>query len=473
MHGSRFYLSACIVLLCPVVTAASAARCGGSSHAEQHNTGECSPGRKAAVPPGQSTSPTPFGVYLRRVLVVSLPANPGAAAGLDAAASTGRAVQTASTSPVTVPMPLADAAVAEFRAAFLRRLRERIGAATVPDSDIARALRAAALPGRGARTQDTAGEICRRLDCDAAFACSLDRSSVSYAPHAAVRLWFQVEMLYTHGELLPARRGRRGRRLSAPPLFYTAGWASADEGLLADRTRSVDGAMVRRAARLAASSATHMVETGQADPLTVPGVRVAISLLEAPARISGMRFGQGGRKIFTCAEALEPKDREFRYVPYLLPLRAAAVIRLQPDGQRNSSDRRLETSGYSRSEITSVCALGRRLGVDYVLASQVVDVQAESGPPEAAIVRSLPAGADGMKVAGGVHTEISAQADARGALIRVRDGRVLWSDLCSASLRRAGDRGAPGLPAVAGEAAHFALVDLQRKFADYRRSFLK
>ena len=70
--------------------------------------------------------------------------------------------------------------------------------------------------------------------------------------------------------------------------------------------------------------------------------------------------------------------------------------------------------------------------------------------------------------------EREAQAATFGALIRVADGTIVWQDRASASLRvrpRMGQRKTETDAEIIRDAAMFALLELQRRFARYRSQF--
>ncbi len=259
--------------------------------------------------------------------------------------------------------------------------------------------------------------------------------------------------------------GRKGRTRPGPPaalpaLFPFFGIASAGRVLFHDGYRRTPVQLAFEAAQQAAAVAAHTFWTGETGPFTTEGERVALLPIPAPTQADALLFTPEGRRVAPAAVRGLPADVTTRFQPYLAPLGgkdivgAEAVRRMLASEKRNVED----LWRQDQPELARVQALGQRLDVGYVLMAHITEIELETGVPNAAQTLSTR----------------EARAEAVGALIRVRDGAVLWQDRATATmtLHPTGDSKSVSIDRQAVEdAEHFALSDLQRRFRAYRAHF--
>jgi len=141
-------------------------------------------------------------------------------------------------------------------------------------------------------------------------------------------------------------------------------------------------------------------------------------------------------------------------------------------------ERRAPESLWNRNESpdsVAVAALGKRLGVQYVLMARISDLEMSltaqdsrsAGKAEAPVKRTVASQDEDTAPAE------SASAEAIGALVRVSDAALLWNHRTSATWqgRNRGAQDAAGRKRTAESAIRFALAQLDHRFQIYRRRF--
>jgi len=167
-----------------------------------------------------------------------------------------------------------------------------------------------------------------------------------------------------------------------------------------------------------------------------------------------------------------PVDVSSYFRPDLLPIFAGDVISYKGTANALAADRQRTDSLWHKNEMpdaAGAAALGRRLKVQYVLMANVPDL-------EMAIV-TAPSSKDILSPGvptGETEAQESATAEAIGALVRVSDGAVLWNARTTATMTggtRANETPAAARRRVAMDAVRFSLVQLERRFRQYRHRF--
>lgn len=380
-----------------------------------------------------------------------------------------------------------------FGRALADRLHARLAMTIVPEADLREALAALRLSFAEAAEPEGARQLCARLDCDALFVPQVTAVAVHEGRARDLAVWGVVRIpgiRLPGGRIgLPARRRRAsppGHSTSPPPEeVMVAGAASGGPALFHSGYSRTKIELVDSAAAQAAALAVHTLWTGEAAPLLQPGERLAIAPVSAPVQADMLLFTAGGRQVRPGAVRNLPADVSPRFTPDLLPLFDVSIRSAQETRRVlwAQADSPASLWAFENApNIVRVQALGRQLGVDYVLLARVTDIEVEDGPPERlaltrpAIVqdrRGAPTPAGREKAPEDI--ERAARAEAVGALVRVGDGALLWRDRAAATMtvRLSHGKTAVGTTGrqVAEDAVHFALLQLQRQFRSYRAGF--
>lgn len=371
------------------------------------------------------------------------------------------------------------------------RIQDALGAVIVPNTEVGAAMSALHLSMAEAAAPAGAAALCRSLRVDALVVCRLTRVDVRQAVSRDVSVWFKVAAPFANVSYAPSRGGRGGesRAVFAPPTsFSVAGAASCGRAFLRPTYNKSVLVLVREATQRAAAEAARTLRTGKVAPLARDGDRIAIAPVLSPATADALLFRASGRRTLAAAVNDLPRDVSDRFTPDLLPLAPAAIIDARAVRQlllRTGAEPETLWREHERPDTARVCAVGRRLRVDYVLMARVTDIEIEEGPLE--IVPSITsidptevrtgAGPDAAPmVATNEETECGARAEVTGALVRVADGVVLWDSRTTATMTaRPPRRGAAftrdSERRVAVDAVRFALLHLQRELASYRAGF--
>jgi hypothetical protein len=382
-----------------------------------------------------------------------------------------------------------------FAASLADRLHQRLNVIVVPEAEVAAALQTLNLSPAEAAAPEGAQKLCAQLDGDALLVPGVSRVSLREARTRDVALWGGVNVAFLRvGEGAgPAGKGRSGRpvraSLSAPTgEIPVAGAASSGRALF----RSQDYAAPRSrlallAAQQAAAQAVHTLWTGETAPLCHDGERIAVTPVLAPTKADKLLFTPQGRYVQPAAVRGLPPDVSNLFAPDLLPLSADAIK--GPDETRpllleNSVMPSVLWSPGDQPDIARVQELGRLAGTDYVLLARVTNIEVTEGPPpadtaQAAASSSLGTSAQSPQNAGGRPSppvvEEEARAVAVGALVRVKDGALLWQDRATATMTTRqpeySSAALSGERQVVRDATRFALLQLQRQFRHYRAGF--
>jgi hypothetical protein len=362
------------------------------------------------------------------------------------------------------------------------RLHARARATVTPEADLVKALAALGIVRSQAMRTGSARLLAGLLRADVVVEPVVTTATLRETAQRDLVVTGYVRMAWAEG------RGRDAGRLV--PFSATAScgrlpFRSAYTETVADLADAV--------ARTAALQATHTLLTGEADPLCTPGASLAIVPVTSPDHADELVFSEGGRRVLPRAIRGLRADVSNWFTPDLLPL-PAPITRPRPSGwgiiAHTGAAVDSVWSNESEPDRRRVQAVGRTLGVEYVLMAHITDVEVDTGPPALAGETAAAAPASGLAPAGAAATlpgmarpaapapvvwESEARAEAVGALVRVSDGAVLWRDraLASTADRRAPGDLSPADRVITERAIRFALVQLQRRFHDYRATFAR
>ncbi len=247
--------------------------------------------------------------------------------------------------------------------------------------------------------------------------------------------------------------------------FSISGDASADRNPFTGDPNKTDLRLTADAARSAAYATVSTLASGQVFPLALPEVQVAVApTLSLPAA-DRLRFTAEGRKAELAAIRPLSSDASAYFSPPLLPVTFEKIK--NPESVRRALQREHLTllslwKTPAAPNEAQVQMIGKSLNVDYVLLTRVigaeVDGDAALPSPEGVLFES--------------------RAESVGVLVRISDGKVVWTDRVATSLRvRSPEAG--GTSKVVSErkavleAIRFSLVQLSRRFKEYRNGFLR
>lgn len=374
-------------------------------------------------------------------------------------------------------VPLRALAEALFCDTLARQLRQRLDIRVVPESETQGALKALRLSPTQAAEPAGAWTLCARLDCDAVLAPQVTQVVVREGKTRDLVLWAAVHIAGLRSPddrtavAPPTRRGRPGVT-ALPPEIMVASAASSGRRLFRASYVRTRLSLVDDAAQQAALRAVHTLWTGDSGPFMQPGDRIAVAPVPAPTQADQLLFTLQGRHVRLGAVRGLHADVSDRFTPDLLPLFGGAVVTPEETRRALLTLALMPAALWAREDmpdIARVQSLGRKLGVDYLLLAHVTDIEMEAGAsePQAGISAGSEAGR-------AEHLERVARAETTGALVRIRNGTVLWKDRASATMTvRPEDSLTASLSdrQVAEDAVHFALLELHRRFRRYRASF--
>ena len=282
--------------------------------------------------------------------------------------------------------------------------------------------------------------------------------------HLAKRQVGDRSLLFT-GELRIDKKENPG----ASTRFPIAGYARFERSLITGDATKSKLQLVREATRSAAFGTIHTLKTGQIFPLSAPGTRVALCPTPSPRIADRLRFNREGRTSELGALSGMTPDVSALFVPSLLPIGRTATqsvetVRRALDARHWTSSDLWDTS--NRPIRLRVQEVGKTLEVDYVMMARIGQIEVDGD----ALMPSL----EGVLFEG--------RAEAVGALVRVSDGVIVWTDRVVTSLSvRSSPKGglAQKTDYIALErktlrdAIRFALLQLTRRFNEYRDGFFE
>ncbi len=361
-----------------------------------------------------------------------------------------------------------------FAEALAARLHSDLNLTITAEDALQSALAALKLEPTEAATPEGARRLCAHLDCQALLIIRLDDLSVRERTTRDVTLWADIRV---PGGVFRDKATQRSESAGAalPQAFMVGSTASSDHRLFSERYVQTRLALAADAARQAAGLALHTLRTGEIGPFMQPGTRVALPPTPGPRRIDKLVFTAKGR--YAAPMMMPDFGSALTFLPDLQPVAPQDI--LGPETIRRAlSAMHAPLSPLWRDEdrpdIARAQALGRRFGADYVLLAWVPSLEMSEGPLDS----TEPVLNQGKSVSPTRAALIERQAlvEAVGALVRVRDGALLWHDRATATMSaRSLLNGRPirlrTEAEVARDAARFALLQLQREFERYRAGF--
>jgi len=371
--------------------------------------------------------------------------------------------------------------------AVRERLTSRFRNTVLEAKDVAAAMEFLHLTPGAALTSDGAHMLCTRLEADAIVVIDgpvlteLEGTARELIIRAKVRI---AALRDANGGFTPSHRLRApqtamgGVRLKPQEEFTVAGAAVASRAFMSAGYTSDFPALAAQAASQAASIAIHTLSTGEEAPFLDAAERIAIVPAYGPERADTLVLSSSGRYTETGAVMQLPTDVSGYFTPDLLPVLTKDVVDAAATGSeiRNISGARLDLwrDKYA-ANIDGVCNLGRLLKVQYVLLAHITDVETATAPIVQSEQRTSGSQQYSNQPSNAASWEREAHAEACGALIRVADGVVIWTDrgdtTVTSSKRVAPASRAAADRSIATEAEKFALIDLKRRFAAFRSQF--
>ncbi len=186
-------------------------------------------------------------------------------------------------------------------------------------------------------------------------------------------------------------------------------------------------ALLTNAVAQSANRLEHTLRVGEVMPLLEPETKIALFPILAPTTADRLLFSTEGRILRPKSLQGLPADVSLLFHPNLLPLTSASTLNAGVVQRRlNSANMALENLWNQAGglPIKVVQEIGKGLKVDYMLLARITHLE---------VAGSLPKDTNAIPVAlqqGEAAKEIVFQvnAEARGLLVRVKDGAVLWQD---------------------------------------------
>lgn len=392
-----------------------------------------------------------------------------------------------------------------FVEALSQRLQTRYKITVVDPIQVQKALGDLHLTPELAARPDAAQKLCTRLDCDAILSADPARIQIRDAQtrDLVVRLILHVDALRDPNSVVTGIKHGKGGVKPVPLSLSTipvAGSASTGHAFMRSTYAQSLPAMAKEATLQAAMLAVHSLSTGEIAPFMLPGDRLALAPILAPTRADALLFTPEGRQTVPGALQGLSADVSSFFQPELLPLFPADIRDYDATSvamQRLKMPPALLWEPENRPNVPQIQRLGRALNVSYLLVARVTDLEIATTATPSALTdnystapalnasQSKPDLDDGNQKPlspGPVRTippsdwQRQSHAEAIGAIVRIRDGNILWLDRGVADFTsrhvvigaRANDR---ANRQIASEAVKFALIDLKRHLKVYRSSF--
>ena len=308
-------------------------------------------------------------------------------------------------------------------------------------------------------SRNQARQLCRDLQADALIQLAAPRIELREGTMREVIVRINLHLPY-------ARPFRPKSQPEADPMYTFASLTATGtdatgrslfRGNYTDPLRN----QVKAATKQAAARAVHQLLANSKDPLTEVGNRWIVLPVLSPTVADKLRFTAQGRKFQPHAVTGLPSDVSEMFKPNILPLSTenlAAPREIETLLLRRNENSASAWQSGTIPNVGKVQEWAKGLRGDYVLMAQVICLEMEESTLET----------------GG--TDREARAETFGILLRVADGKILWQDRTSATLRvlpRIGQRRTAADSEILHDTTMFALLELQRRFARYRAGFTK
>lgn len=354
-----------------------------------------------------------------------------------------------------IARPLASAALA---GAIRARLENNAGVAVAAQADVDAAVAEIRRETPSAGLSELARRLCERLNCQAALAVDIADFSWRQESRSDLSLWVRVRAFE------PARTGPATATGAAPAISeqtFTVGSAvSSGTQRFRSEFASTGPQLAEKAATKAAALLVHTLQTGEIGPFMQGSERVAVTPLALPARMDRLLFTAQGRRMQTLPLPEDLVDTDMRLAPDFAPIQPEDVVAPEETARELEAEKGTPSALWTHEgapDPVRVQALGRKLHVDYLWMTRIASLETAAGleePPR----------------------ERQARAQASGALVRTSDGRILWQDRADATMTALPERNGRPIPMrteaeVGRDAIRFALVQLQRQFAEFRAGY--
>jgi hypothetical protein len=380
-----------------------------------------------------------------------------------------------------------------FAEALVEKLQTNLNLQMVLDTDVETALTDLHLSRSAINSPANAEKLNARLNCDAIIVPEALRLRMREGESRDLALWTGIRVyrsMQLESHTVNDASGIQkeiGRKTAMPPAEYpSAGAASSDRAPFQSHYLKAWPQLVQEAGNQAASIAVRTFATGIVAPLTRQGEKVALTPVVAPIQADALIFKAAGRMVMPNALKHLPSDVSSRFHPNLLPLfdndlihpeavkRTLRALHITPDAL------------WTKEELPNIPKarlLGSRTKADYLLMARIGDLElaqemgapggtesSRQEEPEAQMKRAS------ISAQGRPSERMTARAEAIGAFVRVSDGAVLWHERTTAtsasftsSANPEGD--SPAARRAVSDAVHFALLQLERRFRQYRSRY--
>ncbi len=375
------------------------------------------------------------------------------------------------------PAALNDYTILCLKDALVDRLKSRCSVSVVPDAQLAVAIKELRLH-KDTMSAEDAEKLCTKLDCDAVVVA--ERPIITVQDGALremnIRTELRLAALRTDaGQFVPTGKNKpkqqktKPQRLHGPGSFMLSSGQTATRAFLKPGYSTDPAELAQLAAGDLAAQAIHTLTSGDSFPLGTPGVKVAVAPVPAPADAD--MFVADGTRRFTETQAIpmlstavsdyfRPDLQPLMHTDVVPPADVEAVLK-----KHGLSVLTLWKTAHDPNPDTAR-RIGKELKVQYLLVSRVTDIQATAYPPRPAVAGRL---AD--------EPCREAHSEAVGALIRVEDGAILWSGRGEAIVTSRevvkSDAVAKANRQTCQMAEKFALIDLKRRFWEFRQLYLQ
>ena len=388
--------------------------------------------------------------------------------------------------------------------AFTARLR-RLKIVVVPESEVQSALSTLKMSAAEAARPEGAEKLRAQLNGDAVITLSSVRVRVEEQQTRTLALWATVRIpaLRTAQHIFPPLPASPEIPIASEPLapqagFAISGAATTAHAFLKPSFARTPASLASSATEEAAAIALHALRAGSVPAFPQEDAQVALLPVPSPTQADALLFAPEGRTLLAGAVRNLPANASERFHPEMLPLfpeaiRDTTVTEKAMRGLHFNFDMLWAKGQLPNRE--RIRALGRQLGVGYILMARITDIEVDTGalsqrvstapaeafPPTPEITppgqngRPAPAPPKSLRLAPTPVPpwERQGRAEAIGMLVRVRDGVILWQGSAAATMNsrqvltdKAQIQAANHQ--IAEDAARFALLQLQRQFRAYR-----
>jgi hypothetical protein len=363
----------------------------------------------------------------------------------------------------------------------------------VPENEVENALKETGLTLETVNTAANAEQLSARLHCDAIIVPRLLRLRLREGETRDLAFWASLRVYRLNRVEADGTRnssgtdaGTKTTKASIVTTDYPiSGAASSERAPFQSRYLKDWTQLVQEAGKQAAGIASQTFLTGNIAPFARQSDIVALIPVESPAQADALIFKSAGRRVIPNALTHLPSDVSARFHPPLLPLFDDAVLKSDSVKHALSGLRLAPDSLWSKAEMPDTAKarlLGLQLKADYILMARIGDLEIaqEMGRPRGSAPSNLNVNAEARDPGAGSRTlsgqQVSASAEAIGAFVRVSDGALLWHERTTATSTIALPAGTPegDSPAArraATDAIQFALLQLERRFRQFRSRY--